>query len=264
MIFCLGGSTTEFTDSDGLGWPERTEMLLNKNLEKKVKIYNFGRQWYTTQHSLINFNANLRHRNPSIVIVMHAINDLLQNADFSYFSTGPFREDYGHFLGPVRRMILQPSLLSAASQSFSMFWYAPKRQIIDQSEFPGLESFKRNLDYMVKIAAEDGFTLVLMTQPFLMKEHLSPKEQAALTMVNREAIGPGKQWSLDTARAGMEQYNTAIRNIATNHNVTLFDLEKDVPKSLDFLYDDVHYTDRAFLRIADFVSQHLMQTGLVK
>ena len=42
---------------------------------------------------------------------MHGINDLLCNADFSYLSRGEFREDYGHFLGAVTRIIAQGTFI---------------------------------------------------------------------------------------------------------------------------------------------------------
>ena len=106
LIMCLGGSTTEFKDSTVTGWPKRVEDILQGQYHyKNIRIYNQGRQWYTTLHSLINYLVNLRQYKPDVLIVMHTINDLLHNADFSYFSHGSFREDYGHFYGPVNRII---------------------------------------------------------------------------------------------------------------------------------------------------------------
>ncbi|MCB0334179.1 MAG: SGNH/GDSL hydrolase family protein, partial [Bdellovibrionales bacterium] len=105
-IFCLGGSTTAWADSQGQDWPSRVQSKLREQTrEESVQIYNLGKEWYTTLHSLINYETNLRTHKPDMIIVMHGVNDLLMNADFSYFSTGAFREDYVHFLGPIKDLI---------------------------------------------------------------------------------------------------------------------------------------------------------------
>ncbi len=256
-VFCLGGSTTEFPDSKGVGWPQYAQESLKTKYNKQTKIYNFGRQWYTTQHTLINYNANLRSYGPKVIMTMDGVNDLLQNADFSYFSTGNFREDYGHFWGPETRLVSQPTLASAAAQSWRLFWYYPKRQVIDTENFPGLVSFRRNLKTLIDMARVDGTEVILLTQPFLMKDNMSETEIAALTMVNREAIGARKKWSVKTAKSGMEQYSQAVREIAKRENVKLLDLEKVVPKTLEYLRDDVHYTDKAFIIISEYVAEAL-------
>ena len=256
-VFCLGGSTTEFPDSKGVGWPERAQELLKTKYNNHMKIYNFGRQWYTTQHTLINYNANLRSYRPNVIMTMDGINDLLQNADFSYFSTGTFREDYGHFWGPETRLVSQPTLASAAVQSWRLFWYYSRREVIDSDNFPGLAPFRRNLKTLIDMARVDGTEVILLTQPFLMKDNMNDPERAALTMVNREAVGAKKKWSVKTAKSGMEQYNQAVREIAKRENVRLLDLEKVVPKTLEYLRDDVHYTDKTFIIISEYVAEML-------
>ncbi|MEI6277504.1 MAG: SGNH/GDSL hydrolase family protein, partial [Prolixibacteraceae bacterium] len=99
-IFCLGGSTTAWKNSKNVGWPESLEKELRQFYHSdSIFVFNFGIPWYTTLHTLINFETNLRQHKPDVIIVMHNINDFLQNADFSYLSNGSFRQDYGHFLG---------------------------------------------------------------------------------------------------------------------------------------------------------------------
>ena len=72
--------------------PTRVQARLrDADTARPVEVSNLGRQWYTSHHSLINYASNLRPLRPDVVVVMHAINDVLHNADFSYFSRGPFR-----------------------------------------------------------------------------------------------------------------------------------------------------------------------------
>ena len=258
-IFCLGGSTTEFGDSQGRGWPSRLEERLQaKALDRPIEVHNLGRQWYTSLHTVHNYVANLRHNRPDLIIVTHGINDLLLNADFSHLSAGPFRDDYGHFYGPVTRLVASPSLpqLLLGRVRRSIWYYTPPEEV-RIGEFPGIEPFRRYLNALIDLARLDGTRVVLMTQPFLAKEPMSDEERAALAMVNFEAVGSGKQWTPYTAVRGMEAYNEAVRQVARDRGVVLVDLESAVPKTLEYFYDDVHYRDKAFDLVADYVAENL-------
>lgn len=264
-IFCLGGSTTEFRDSNGRGWPLLVQEKLRKTLvDRDVQVFNLGRRWYTSLHTLINYQTNLRKHKPDVILVTHAINDLLHNADFSFLSDGPFREDYGHFLGPLYRYVKLRSIANMTSATLDLVWYAPKREVIDTRNFPGLLPFKRNLVTLCDLARADGTRVVLITQPYLIKKNLTEPEKAALVMVNYEAVGPTKRWSYRTARWGMEQYTSCVRQVARETHVELIDLEKVVPKQLDYMYDDVHYTDKAYDLISKVIASQLLELGVVR
>jgi len=257
-IFCLGGSTTEFTDSGKRGWPDRLETLLDEKIpDKAFAVYNMGRQWYTTQHSLINYAVNLRHRTPDIIIVMHAINDLLVNADFCRFSSDEFHEDYRHFHGPICRMVMQEGIAHAFMRVVRTMWYYRPREIVVTKRFPGLVPFKRNLQTIIALAAADNATVVLMTQPTLIKSDMSPEEEAALYMLHHEAVGPEKKWAMETAVNGMEAYNKTVRELARQEHVLLIDLERAVPKSLEYFNDDVHFQDKTFDIIAGTIADRI-------
>ena len=258
-IFCLGGSTTEFKDKNGRDWPSLVEKLLrNKYGMEQVRIYNQGRQWYTSQHSLINYIENIQKYKPDMIVVMHNINDFLHNADFSRFSGGKFRGDYGHFYGPVTKIIKYGGFGNFILEVFRSLWYQPVITEVDTGYFPGLESFERNIRTLVRLAIVNHTEVVLMTQPNIYKESESSEELRVLTMLNREAIGNGKKWSYGTALSGLRQYNNKIRQIAKEENVHLIDLESMIPKSLDYFYDDVHYRSRTYNLIASKLAGELV------
>ena len=263
-IFCVGGSTTEFRDSRGRGWPDRVQTLLQGAVAgRPVEVYNLGRQWYTSQHILIHYAANLRPLKPEVLVAMEAVNDLLHNADFCYYSFGPFREDYGHFQGPVYRLIRRPTLEDTVLRVLRSMWYYPSRAVVDASAFPGLVPFERNLRSLIDLARADGVRVVLMTQPNLFKETMSAEEDAALVMIHIEAVGPTKRWSTATGRRGMERYNDVIRRVAIDQGVALIDLETTIPKSLEYFQDDVHYKDPGFDLVASTVAMHLRASGVL-
>ncbi|MBN2105453.1 SGNH/GDSL hydrolase family protein [bacterium] len=259
-ILCLGGSTTEFTDSQGRGWPDRVQEMLNNRLKRNdIYVYNLGRQWYTTQHSLIYYETSIRAIRPDAVLVMHTINDLLHNADFSYLSRGSFQRDYGHFDGPLHRLIRPKGCISLLWAMIRSMWYHTPRDTVYMSEFPGLASFRQNLNSLVDLAETDHVPVILMTQPNLYKAVLSEAELHTLYMLRFEAVGPEKQWHASTVRNGFQQYRHAIQSLAHERKTPWIDLESEIPKTLAYFKDDVHYTDKAFDMVAEVVTDGLIR-----
>jgi lysophospholipase L1-like esterase len=262
-IFFLGGSTTEFGDTRGRDWPSRVEeKLRNQTGRTDVTVINCGRQWYTTQHILIQYETLLKPLRPDVIVVMETINDLLVNADFSYFSAGPFRPDYGHFFGPMAGPVFHRSLPETALENLGRLWHFRERRVVETDSFPGIASFRRNLETLIDLARLDGTQILLMTQPNLFHENMTPAEEKALYMVRMEAVGPDRKWSTATARRGFLQYRDALIGVAESKGVPVLDLEAAVPKTLAYFKDDVHYRDSAYDVVAEAVAGFLMENGL--
>ncbi len=260
-IFCLGGSTTELSDSKGKDWESRVERILkNEYSFSNVEVYNLGREWYTTLHTLINYETNLRQHKPSIILIMQSVNDLLHNADFSVFSHDTFREDYGHFYGPINRIIHHGSLLDKMNSIVSGLWYAYPKEVITTDTFPGIVSYERNLNTIIELAKHDSTKIILMTEPSLYKSVMSADEISVLGMLKVEAINEHTVWSIQTAKNGMLKYNETMKMIAQKNNLPLIDLDSVVPKSLIYFRDDVHYTDTTFSIIATYLAQEMSRS----
>jgi hypothetical protein len=199
-----------------------------------------------------------------MIIVMQSINDLAHNADFAYFSHGPFRDDYGHFYGPINRVLEHPGLFNYLRTSLKSYWYHTPRDIVDTDTFPGLPSYENKLRAIIDLAQHDSTTVVLMTEAFLFKEPISDQERAALYMISHETIGPTKQWSLGTAIRGMNAYNNVCRKLADEKHLPLVDIERRIPKTLDYFYDEVHFQDTAHVIIAHTIADQLTASGLLR
>jgi lysophospholipase L1-like esterase len=253
-IFCLGGSTTEFKDSLGRDWPGMVENEINRDsIFKEIRLINYGKQWYSTQHILIHYVLNLKQYKPNAIIVMENINDLLHNADFSWLSKGKYRDDYGNFLGPLTRLVKYGGFAQFLERILKGLWYHEKAIEVEPKSFPGLKAFEKNLNTLISLAKEDSTKIILMTQPNIYKDSMSLQELKVLAMLNGEAIGNGQKWSYNTALNGFKLYNDKIREIALNKNVYLIDLEKNVPKNLQYFYDDVHYRSKTYDLIVPYV-----------
>lgn len=265
-IFCLGGSTTEWPDSHGTSWP----LMLEKELRQlygtdTIMVFNFGKQWYTSLHTLINYETNLRQLNPDVIILMHNINDLLQNADFSYLSKSRFREDYGHFMGPSRDIFANDGLFFGSYMTnFKHMWYFKHQRItIEQDTFPGLESYTRNINNLIDLASVDCTKVVLMTQPNIYSVNMDDETKKRCVMVNYEAVGKEKRWGYQTAYNGLNQYNQKIKGIAEERGVYFIDLDSCIPKSLIYFKDDVHYTDTTYTIICKIIAKRIKDLDLV-
>ncbi len=51
----------------------------------------------------------------------------------------------------------------------------------------------------------------------------------------------------------MNAFNAVICEIASKLKVTLVDVEKVLPKSTDFMFDDVHYTENGAQSVAQII-----------
>lgn len=262
-ILCLGGSTTEFADGEKKGWVGRLDRLL-KEKHPDVEVYNGGRQWYTTQHTLINYLLNMRSLKPDMIVLMQSVNDMLINADFAYISAADFRGDYGHFHGPVNRIIRRKSLPDFVFEMIGGMWNHTPREQVTRSELPGLESFSRNVRTLMEIAALDGTSVVLMSEPSLFKNEMSQDELKALHLINYESVGATRRWAPAAGLDGMQRYNQQMRALAEAHGVPFIDLDALVPKSLEYFYDEVHYRLPGYDRVAEAVASALVNGELLR
>ncbi|HEX2956685.1 MAG TPA: SGNH/GDSL hydrolase family protein [Chitinispirillaceae bacterium] len=265
-IVCIGGSTTEFCDTKGNSWPDYLDSILNTiDGLPNVHVLNCGMQWYSTLHMLVHYQTNIRRYKPDLLIVMEAINDLLPNADQSDFSNGRFREDYGHFYGPVGGLVgAKRTFTGYVMSNMRRIWYQPVRTVLELDSFPGLATYERNIKTIIDLARMDGTAVVIMTQPTSLKRVMSTDEVRQLTMVNFETIGQTTRWSYQTAWRGMEQYNNRVRDISHKQGVQMIDLEKTVPKNTEYFKDDVHYRDKAFPLVAATIARELTEHTVIR
>jgi len=263
-IFCLGGSTTEFKDSKGMGWPEKLEKELRGIYNSdSIYVFNFGMQWYTTLHTLINYEANLRHYKPDVIILMHNINDFQENTDFSYLSKGRFREDYGHFMGPSANIFKYYGFFGNSWTRIKQVWHHKQRITFEQDSFPGLEPFTRNINTLIDLALMDNTKVVLLTQPNIYSENMDDQIKKICILINMGAVGKDKKWGFKTAYIGMNLYNEKIKAISENRMTYFIDLEKYVPKSLLYFTDEVHYTDTTFNIISKTLAEEIVKLKVI-
>jgi hypothetical protein len=67
----------------------------------------------------------------------------------------------------------------------------------------------------------------------------------------------------DAMDSALERLNDAMRTVAEEDSVPLYDLARALPKSLEFLYDDCHFTPAGALATGRGLARFLMDRALV-
>jgi hypothetical protein len=73
----------------------------------------------------------------------------------------------------------------------------------------------------------------------------------------------GVTYREDLMDAALESLNDAMRSVAADFDVPLFDLASAVPKSLDYFYDDCHFNTAGADTVGHLLATFLLENSLV-
>ncbi len=280
-IFFLGGSTVE---CDSIPFEQSFCRLIEKRLRRRfprrrIEVQNAGVQWHTSLHSLIRFQTRIRDFSPDIVVAYHGVNDLVRSFQSDRFTRGPYRSDYGHFLGPDADMVADYIsmdgrgclLLNRLRREFAKQWFSdfrrgparPVREVVAR-EFPSLRAFERNMTELARAARASGAAALICSQPNLFHPHMSDAEKARVVFPKLFCEHKGERPDLASFARGLRLFNLASRRAAKAAGAYFFDLEARVPKTLDHFADEVHYTARGNQAVADALTAELLRLRLVE
>jgi lysophospholipase L1-like esterase len=275
-ILALGGSTTA---NDALPEPQRYPTVLQDRLRHQypslpIEVLNAGKDWYTTKHSLINYVTYYRDWKPDLVIIMHAMNDLSRSFSPPDYAVGPYNDQWSHFYGPAIRgakpLAFDQFLLTYVS-SFTSNWYSTLRvQTVDYpiERYRSIPVFEKNLRKLVEFIHRDGADVLLVTEPFLYKESVSPQEFDRIVLdwvVFNTKTGfmseerPTVQSLFHAGRA----INEVTRTVAASEHALFLDAEQKLDKNLQNFTDDVHYTEQGARNLAEMVAQTIIHSQLI-
>ncbi|MEW6055559.1 MAG: SGNH/GDSL hydrolase family protein [Bdellovibrionota bacterium] len=233
-IACLGGSTTEY------GYPALLEEELRKTApEKKFQVLNFGLSWWTTIHSVVNYVLNVRDFKPHIVVIHHNVNDHKYRGYPSWRGDGAHAFVPWHYRGAPDRYLIHFSVVyrflrlrvqaiyrllpkfgdfpEAADKYSQILQKKGKALTYDPKE---LAIFRRNIETIINLAKVEGSKVILTTMPF-SQNYDDPTHLA----IKRHMI----------------EVNALLRQIASEQNAPLVDLDKTASEESFFL-DMVHVT----------------------
>jgi lysophospholipase L1-like esterase len=291
-ILAVGGSTTEcvYLDQDRT-WPSLLQRSLVEATGLRVWVGNVGVSGHNTRDHI----AYLRYLLPSYpridaVVLLVGINDFTlytSHADYDpHYLERPGAEQEvlrkSFYLRPSRFepvLFRRTALWSLGLQIQAYFsgprqdrrgevygkWRGDRRQATLVDRLPDLESglgeFQRNLNTLVDLAAARGVRLVFMTQPFLWRDTLTPRE-TDLLLTGRVAPTPGEKgmryYTVRALMEGMGRYNQTTLEVCRARGIECLDLATRVPRNLDNFFDDVHFNDGGAKTVARIVGEALL------
>jgi hypothetical protein len=111
-------------------------------------------------------------------------------------------------------------------------------------------SYSNRIANLHKVCVKNGIEPIFMMQPYLFEVGADPVTGTDLAKYkfsdNRNGELVWKQ---------LEEYNNAFRKYYTDSNLFFVDLANELPKSNEYFYDEMHYTNAGSIRIGQIVAR---------
>lgn len=221
-IFALGDSCT-FGGSWKEAYPAVLQGLLNSaTLKHRVEVINAGIEGYNSEYALARLKEELLPYSPDMVIVYIGWNDLMKVNPNNLSSTGKY---------PWAASLMERSYLMKGLSKLMFFYLRPALMTpgieADQSGshvFDGFVpmTYRENLTAIVEILRKRGIAVLLVTLPTAVQPHMSIQELKARDIFFPYYAGA---YSVDKFLSLHRSYNSVIRSVASERNVTLVDLD---------------------------------------
>lgn len=295
-IAVLGGSTVLNRE---VSYEKNAVRILEKMLQaryknKKIEVINGGKDWYTSEHSAIQYLFDIKDFKPDMVIMWHGVNDLYTSCTPSDTQYGDFKRDYSHSFGAVAQIVLtyfrpqpivQIKLISfdllvkflrdnfysdittyMKQNAFEKYVksYMSNENTVFVREFPSIDVYRRNLITIAQQVKNDGVVFIVGNQPSLYKKKMTVEEMKALIFPKLVCIQQEKYYSRDSLQNGMKQINSVTESVAREQNIPFINLDSKVPKTLEYFLDSVHYTEKGNMLIAEELFTFITKSNFIK
>jgi hypothetical protein len=278
-ILFLGGSTTEtLYVPEKNRFPSVVERNLRSQLAQTLNVYNGGVSGNHSMHSIFALLAKGIPLEPNYVVFMHNMNDfallsktesywiaprgraILIESNDGKFSTieDSSRNDFFNLIKTAKNMLapnlytyLRPRLFGDITLYRDEFEGFSKNYIdldLDLME----RSFRSSITSFVKISKAWNITPILMTQANRVDHNFKYF----------------KKWVIRYQRGEMtsqefsdlyKRMNEITREVAIQENVILIDLDAQIPKTNEFLYDTIHLNEAGSILAGKVITKKLAQ-----
>jgi lysophospholipase L1-like esterase len=270
-VFVVGGSTTEcifLDDREALG--ARLQAYLRLALPgRDLRVYAAGKSGDKSFDHVAMAAHRIAHLQPDVIVVFAGVNDLMAGVgrrDYLLRLEGqPTR--FRALLGELATEFQLPRLVHAALHGFDpadTHIRSNYRQAVRAARAEPLlplpsadpAPFARNLLTLQGIARAQGARVVLMTQ--------------ATTWNTPDPVSRRWHWMSRPVRypepaleSLMERYNDATRAVGAAQGLPVFDLDRRLPHTSRYLYDDVHFNVRGADTTALLLARFMVEQGVV-
>ena len=282
-IFMIGGSTTEcfyLDDSVAINSVLQRELNARTHGRLRVKVYNAGKSGDASDDHISMLVHRIAHLEPDMVILLCGLNDItraIYDYDYQHFVKKqlPNTWDFWKFTAtefqiPRRLHYLRRSWAPSEEEILEGITaktnyrekVALRKSVAPSDARPrlDLEAYERNLHTLIGIAQAQGIKLVLMMQVSSWNSAIDSEIREWHWMLYRNGVTYTEE-AMDLA---LEEMNDVMRILATEYGVPLFDLPRYIPKSSEYLYDDVHFNVKGAETAARELTAFIVTRGLIR
>lgn len=282
-IACLGGSTTytSAVHDHRRSFPSLLEADLARRGYRNVRVINAGLPGWTSYETLVNFQFRVLDLEPDLIIVYHAINDLLVRlvwppAAYRGDNSGAKRAGAGLDTPPP-----WPERSTALRMLLIRFGWAESPGALEQTfvrhapHFRGFEFMRqvRQGDYPSGIFRKTGVPEMLERNPpiyfqrnlehlvVLAKHHGVQPVLATFASVAMPLGGDAS--STPEIRAGIEEMNDVVRRVGSELEVPVFEFAERFPEDPRLFVGGVHVNEKGARLKAELFADFLVETALL-
>lgn len=274
-ILFMGGSTTEcLFVTDSMRFAYRTAQLISDQMNRKIVSLNAGRSGNNTFHAVSNLlHTGLLYK-PKVLVYMENINDLALLAKTGSYFDAPetrtlktndsaSRTGYSiHFFGQY-----MPNLTRSLRTLATNIERQSGKSKEEPDEFLGfrsrkvsedviLQEFERALKTMHAMCEANGIRLVLMTQ----FNRLDAQNAKFLSDINTHSgLSELTQWIPTYVKM-----NQLIREYCKRNGLDCIDLDKAIPHTDQFIYDQVHVNDAGSAMASEQIANYFLASPVLK
>lgn len=276
-LVAVGGSTTECVFiTEGKTWID----VVAKNLDLKIPgiwVNNAGIDGHSTCGHIAMVDQYLSHLRPNYAMFLVGVNDIaVKNCrveDGKQLVYSPITiglQDvldksmvftYANYLANRKvahgMVAMSDSIFDYNVLGDSTFY--DKMGGDDEQKFDKLlEEYRQRLETLITKTKESSIKPILITQPAVYGTGIDPTTGVDLAdlivadFTEDKKVRRGEdKWKI------LEKYNQVTREVASNNNVPLIDLAKEMPKDTKYYYDFVHFTELGAQKVGEIVSGKL-------
>ncbi len=269
----IGGSTTEaHWMPEDLRWPYVVGQY--ESLRKLVTTYNFGVGGYNLHQNFIKYLMLVAPLKPSVVVVMHHINDVGKYFHGGYYALeGQSLHDAYEVQDDELSLLDRIKRLTALSfPTLQRVWRRYRNRHADVGErgraaeafseerlVQALADYRSRLEMFRSLVLSQGARFIVMTQPNRSAAILAGRGSEAVRK-NLESMlrvrGLTERQYVDT----LDAFERALRDFALHSGTPLIDLKAALPANDETMYDTIHYSPEGSRQVAAIVARHLAPT----
>jgi len=281
-ILIIGGSTSECLYLDNKEtWSYLLMNELGKTVDnKKVVTMNIGKSGHGLRNNLLALKYLPDYYEPDLIIILTGANDLLfklsRKSDWQPFNESEFDRTESYTFSVTPEYSWKSTISYKIYKTIEMKFNSVKPQdgigetLVENrlkrqnaknwiNEIPdltfALDDYENILERVIELSKERNSNIIFITQPYLYKENMTKEEDASLWMTYDfgDIYYPTK-----TMIYSMEAFNKRLLKVCENNkDILCIDLEKKVPKTFGYMYDDMHFNENGAKFVAKEISSFM-------